>query len=151
MPPAVASIVYSSRNVLRTEAEGPTRYAKNEQLLTDCSGQKQREKTKGKGRCQCHARCKGQGENYGCRFHGSPLFSGSLSEQGKDFRDRHHVLELFGSQGATGCSEADEDLKEPTGQIWIYDYFGFMTTPCLSVKRDHHIAAAQVREGTPCR
>jgi hypothetical protein len=62
---------------------------------SDCSGQKQREKTKRKGRCQCHACCEGQGENYGCRFHGSPLFSLNVQEQAKDIRDRHHVLALF--------------------------------------------------------
>ena len=56
------------------------------------------EETRPKGGCQCHA-CgddEGQGQNYGCR-HGSAPFLATwrLSEQGKDSRDRHHVLELF--------------------------------------------------------
>ena len=60
------------------------------------------EKTKRKGRCQCHASGdgQGQGQNCGYLFHGS-LPSSAMSrlpEQGKDFRDCHHVLVLFGTK-----------------------------------------------------
>jgi hypothetical protein len=62
----------------------------------------EREKTKRKGRCQCHASGdgQGQGQNYGYLFHGSLPSSPTprLPEQGKDFRDCHHVLELFEGQ-----------------------------------------------------
>jgi hypothetical protein len=60
------------------------------------------EKTKRKGRCQCHASGdgQGQGQNYAYLFHGS-LPSSAMSrlpEQGKDFRDRYHVLVLSGAK-----------------------------------------------------
>ena len=60
------------------------------------------ENTKRKGRCQCHASGdgQGQGQNYGYLFHGS-LPSSAMSrlpQQGKDFRDCHHVLELSGAK-----------------------------------------------------
>jgi hypothetical protein len=45
-----------------------------QQAAPICSGQKQWEKTKRKGRCHCHASGEGQGQNYGCLFHGNPLF-----------------------------------------------------------------------------
>jgi len=92
-----------------------------------CLGQKQREKTKGKGRCQCHARCEGQGENYGCRFHGSPLFSLFVPEQAKDIRDRRHVLELFGNQGGP-CSTAGVTLRSPH-ELGIRNNFGISHNP----------------------
>jgi hypothetical protein len=59
------------------------------------SHQNQREKTKRKGCSQCHASGEAQSQNYGC--HGSAPFLVvlRLPEQGEDFRDRHHVLELF--------------------------------------------------------
>ena len=61
------------------------------------SHQNQREQTKRKGRCQCHASGEAQGQNYG--YHGSAPFLvvWKLPEQGKELRDRHHVLELFGA------------------------------------------------------
>ena len=60
-----------------------------------CSGQKQWERTKRKGRCQRHACGEAQGEN--CEYHGSAPFLvvWKLPEQGKYFRDRHHVLEFL--------------------------------------------------------
>ena len=59
-----------------------------------CSHQKQREKTKRKGYCQRHAN-EGHSQNYG--YHGSAPFLVALElpEQGKEVRDRHHVLEGF--------------------------------------------------------
>jgi hypothetical protein len=60
--------------------------------------QKQWEKIKRKGRCECHASGdgEGQGQNYGYVCHGNLPSSAMwrLPEQGKDFRDCHHVLEL---------------------------------------------------------
>jgi len=83
------------------DKEGEAKGQEHQHLFHDaapvCSSQKQWEKTKRKGRCQCRARCEGQGQNYGCRFHGSPPFSAllSLPDHGKDIGDRHHVLELL--------------------------------------------------------
>jgi hypothetical protein len=59
------------------------------------------EEARPKGRCQCHACGDGeaQGQNCGCRHGNAPfLVVWSLPEQSKDFRDRHHVLELFGKR-----------------------------------------------------
>ena len=67
------------------------------------SGQNQWEETKRKGRRQRHAygEREGQCQNCGYLFHGSVPFLAMwrLPEQRKDIRDRHHVLELFESQG----------------------------------------------------
>jgi hypothetical protein len=64
-----------------------------------CLGQKQWEKTKRKGRCECHASGDGDGQsqNYGYLFHGRSPSSSVIQvpEQGSDFRDCHHVLELL--------------------------------------------------------
>jgi hypothetical protein len=63
-------------------------------LVAVCSSQW--DKTKPKGRCQCHGDGEGQGQNYGY-VHGNHPSSAilRLPEQGKDIRDRQHVLELF--------------------------------------------------------
>jgi hypothetical protein len=53
------------------------------------------EKVKPKGRCQCHASSDGEAQSPNHLFHGgAPLLVVlRLSGQGKQIRDRHHVLE----------------------------------------------------------
>jgi hypothetical protein len=63
------------------------------------------QETKPEGRCQCHAcgDAEGQSQNCGCRHSSAPfLLVWRLPKQRKDFRDGHHVLELFGA--INGCN-----------------------------------------------
>jgi hypothetical protein len=76
-----------------------------QQLVAVCSSQW--EKTKPIGRCQCHANGdgEGQGQNYGYVHGNHPSSALSrLPEQGKDIRDRHHVLEVL-RQPIAGSAE----------------------------------------------
>jgi hypothetical protein len=69
------------------------------------------EKTKPKGRCQCDAN-EGHTQNY--RYHGrAPLLVMLLlPEQGKEIRDRHHVLEFFGWRAAISTIYLPRDLLQ---------------------------------------
>ena len=89
-------------------------------LLVSNLGRSQWEQTNPKGRCQCRADA-GQSQN--CGYHRSRPFSLVLlsSEQVKEVRDRHHVLELF---GLASKSASRRKRKRPCAQAilqnWVY-------------------------------
>jgi len=87
------------------------------------SGQKQGEKTKRKGRCQCHAYGERERQCQDCSylFHGSAPFlvMRRLPEQGKDFRDCHHVLEFSAPHIAQG-KQGYERVTRRLGMVPMY-------------------------------
>ena len=103
------------------DEEGEAKGQEHQHLFHDaapaCSHQNQWEKIKCKSRCQCHASGdgEGQGENYGYRHDNHPSLGVlRLPEQGKDFRDSHHVLELLGARSSKNeRAEAPAGVGEP--------------------------------------
>ena len=92
-------------------------------LLVSNLGRSQWEQTNPKGRCQCRGDA-GQSQN--CGYHRSRPFSLVLlsSEQVKEVRDRHHVLELFGL-----ASKSASRRKRKGHVLKPFYRIGFMQSP----------------------